>query len=60
MAMYQIRKMRLTATGDFHPAGKRARWYASDDNRMVVDGVYMLPGRGNEYYRVEKKLGSSI
>lgn len=55
MAMFEIRRVRLDNHGDFRPVGKRARWYASDDNCMVVDGVYMLPGRGSEYYRVEKK-----
>lgn len=57
MAMYQIRRVKLDKHGNFRPVGKRARWYASDDHRLVVDGVYMLPGCGSEYYRVEKKLG---
>jgi len=54
MAMYKIRRVRMDAEGNFRPIGKRARFYATDDNRLVVDGIYFL--RGNEYYRVEKKL----
>ena len=46
--------MRLTAAGDFRPAGKRARWLACDDDRMQVGWIGFLHG-GNEYYRVEKK-----
>ena len=57
MAMLEIRRVRLDNNGDFRPVGKRTRWIASEDHRLVVDGVYMLPGCGSEYYRVEKKLG---
>lgn len=57
MAMFRVRRVRLDKNGDFRAVGKRTRWIASDDNRMVAGGVYMLPGCGREYYRVEEKLG---
>lgn len=57
MAMYKIRPTRIDKRGVFRPTSKRPKWYATDDNRMVVDGVYMLPGRGNTMYRVEAKYG---
>ena len=52
-----MRRVKQDRCGNFRPVGKRAKWYVTDDNRMVVDGVYMLPGRGNEFYKVEGKHG---
>ena len=57
IATYKMRRVKQDRHGNFRPVSKRAKWYVTDDNRMVVDGVYMLPGRGNEFYKVEAKYG---
>lgn len=48
--MYKLRRVFMTARGDFRPKGKKQIYFATTE-RLEVDGVYNLIG--NEFYRVD-------